>query len=81
MVRPSGPLELEFEDALMASSTIFVVKGVKEGSSLCLWWRFRIIFREDLDRDFFVKRVVHRWQKAFDVDFAFEKVDLPKVMG
>ena len=81
MVRPSGPLELEFEDALMASFTIFAVKGVKEGSSLCLWRRFRIIFREDLERDFLVKRVVHRRQKAFDVDLAFEKVDLPKVMG
>ena len=81
MVRPSGPLELEFEDALMASITNFGVNGVKEGSILCLWRSFRIILREDLEQVFFVKRVVHRRQKAFDVDLAFEKVDLPKVMG
>ena len=80
MVRPSGPLELEFEDSLMAFSTICEVKGVKEGSSLCLWWSFRIIFR-DLLEAFLVKRVVHRRQNAFDVDLAFEKVVLPKVMG
>ncbi len=49
MVRPSGPMAVEFEEFLMASETMEGLKGEKVGSR-DLWRILRTIFRvEGLD--------------------------------
>ena len=67
MVSPSGPMDEELEESLMALWTSSGVKGVKVGSRGCFLWRLRKRRRVDF-LDVCLNREVYCLQKAFARD-------------
>ena len=79
-MRPSGPMEVEFEEFAIASRTMRELKGVKDGSKGCWEWILRMRSRVE-GLDLWRKWEVNCLAKALEMDFDLVKFLLRKDTG